>query len=316
MENRVLNVVIPCRDRTYMTQKTIESIHKYSTVFNKINIYCFDNLSDLTSERLSHFQRMLKEGLITYYSYDTSESLTNCFGKVIGFQRWINMMIQRSFIRDHVRRTPITIKDSTGKHIQIPSPEEELPYYMLVDNDMLFGPGWDQYFVCAADASKECAYFVVKFPGGCPGSDKRFLEKHPVGNIFSPEKEIFEVAYDYIGGASGMWFMNRRMLQKHVWNEKDIASVYGRFKKHDSMSWNVINRKNHGARINYVLRVMPIKDKTLLIHLGGLVGSMCNSLAKHTFDADKQQFQIRDEDVKNMTIEELFDKYTLMGQSW
>jgi len=93
--DRILYVMIPCRDRLYMTQKTIESIHKYSPVFKRISIYCFDNLSNMDNDRFSHFQRLLKEEKISYYSYDTSESLTNCFGKIITFQRWIQMMIQK-----------------------------------------------------------------------------------------------------------------------------------------------------------------------------------------------------------------------------
>ena len=40
----VLNVMLTCRERLYFTQKVIEALHENTKRFNKINIYCYDNL--------------------------------------------------------------------------------------------------------------------------------------------------------------------------------------------------------------------------------------------------------------------------------
>ena len=199
MKNMVLNVMISCRDRINLTQKTIESVHKYSTIFQKIRIFCFDNLSCLDSERLSIFQKLLKEGLIQYYSFDTSESLYNCFGKTISFQRWIQMM-----------KDEIIILNQHQKNIREKEKTFSEYYYLLLDNDMILCDKWDQYFVSAADCCKDCAYFLVKWPGGCLDKNRPF-EKNKILNKFNPS-ETFEVINDHVGGSSALWFMTKRML--------------------------------------------------------------------------------------------------------
>ena len=81
-DNR-LSVLLTARDRLVLTQKTIESINKSTTLFKEVNIYVFDNLSNPSPERFAIFSKLLKDGKIKYYSYDTMTSLTNCFAKAI-----------------------------------------------------------------------------------------------------------------------------------------------------------------------------------------------------------------------------------------
>lgn len=311
----ILNVMIPCRERTNLTLKTIESIHKFNKRFSKIKIYCFDNLSVVSDERMLMFKRLLDSGKISYYSYDTSDSLYNCFGKVICFQRWVGMMKKELEILDIVKRAPLSKKNPVS-----PNPEyfKEKHYYMLVDNDMIFCPDWDEYFISAAEQCKESIHFIVKWPGGCPGASQRLIDRTTVKNLFSDKGETFQLANDYIGGASGMWFMTRKMLLRHEWENIDIASTYGKFKKHDSKTWEIINRRNRGHRINYVARVIHPnpKEKPLLLHLGGIVGSMCNSLTKNQFDQNIETFQTNDSDIGLNSIEELIERFKDRGAEW
>lgn len=300
-----LNVMIPCRDRLNMTQKTIESIHKNSTLFQNIHIYCFDNLSELSSERLGVFQDLLKRKLISYYSYDTTESLYNCFGKAVSFQRWLQMMIAEMPILEAAKRNV--------REVALP----ENSYYMLLDNDMILCDRWDEYFVSAANQCKDSVHFLVKWPGGCPGSKTRMLERSKVVNQFS-ENEQFEIVSDDIGGASGLWFMTRKMLPKLLWEMKDVAVTYGRFKKHDSTAWGVICKRNSGKRLKYVARVVPpdVLNYPLALHLGGVVGSMCNSLTSNSFTENSEKFQQSDDDIKNLSVDELISRYKNIGAEW
>ena len=316
-----LKVFISARDRTHLTQKCIESLHEGCVIFNKIKIYLFDNLSNLTEDRSKIINEMIEKKLIHYYSYDTDESLSSCFGKVICFQRWIKMMQLQESIH-----SPASKKCLRRNRNRIPPPEPvDNLYYMLVDNDMVFRKGWDEYFISAADSAKPSVHFLVPWPGGCPGAEKRKMPNEIVQNKFG-EQENINVIYDFMGGASGMWFMTPTMLPKLRWEDDDILAVYKRFKRHDSMTWRLINRNSKGDsgksrisnRIMYVLRVKPPSmDNPFILHLGGVVGSFCNALSKMKFSEQiRSDFEKHDEDVKDMTATQLFDTYKDTGRIW
>ena len=59
-----LNVCMPIRDRTILTQKCIQSIYENSTQFNEINIYAFDNISELDGDRVDMMHSLLNKNLI------------------------------------------------------------------------------------------------------------------------------------------------------------------------------------------------------------------------------------------------------------
>ena len=122
MRNRCkLSVMIPARDRTILTQKCIDSIWKNSSVFHKIDIYVFDNMSEITQDRIMLFMKMLKTKKICYYSYDTPTSSHNCFGKASTFMRWCQMMEV-----DHKLKLRLRDYELNYKH-----------FYLLLDRSML-----------------------------------------------------------------------------------------------------------------------------------------------------------------------------------
>ena len=127
-----LTVCLTSRDRQILTQKAIESLHTYSTIFDEIDIYVFDNLSVATPERFSIFSRLLKDKKIKFYSYDTKDTLSHCFGKSVIFERWLHML-------------DIDLKIKNSQKIK------EDRYFLLMDNDMIVSENWDQYFICASD---------------------------------------------------------------------------------------------------------------------------------------------------------------------
>lgn len=292
MIKRKLYVIIPCRDRLILTKKCIDSIRFNTKLFNEIIIYVFDNNSNLNIDRLSVFQKLLKENKIQYYSYDTDSTMFNCFGKSVVFQRWIDMMkIQKEF------------RDS--KKLD----EGVEQYYMLVDNDFIFGPEWDSYFITSAkyinDYNKQ-THFIVKYPSGIPSRKIDFSESKTLENFFNNRK--YKLHFSSNGGSSGMWFMTYDMLLNLKWNYNHFNMTYNVNKRHDTGTWTIIKKEK--GRIKYVTALDPPDDERLILHLGKITGSLCNKLQlKQYNESERERIENNEKILENMTVFEIFNKY-------
>ena len=289
-----LFVCLPTRDRFIMTQKTIDSLYTFSKHFEKINIYIFDNLSYYNEERILLFYKMLNEGRIKHYSYDTPTSLTNCFGKSVSFERWLHMMINDLNIKQLMK-------------------QETDHYYLLIDNDMLVGPNWDEYFLSASryleQTDKEkLVYFFIQYPGGVPKIHRdKIFTRYILSNEFSHEKS-FELNTYGSGGGSGFWFMNKKQLlmMNSLWTHKVISNSYGHYKRHDTSTWFAIKQKHGAIKYNAAIKA----DQPLVLHLGGVIGSICNVLtSKKDYNELSKDMKIREETLKELTVEEIFEKF-------
>jgi hypothetical protein len=292
-----LSVMIPVRDRIHLTTKCIESIWKNSgDTFKSINIYVFDNKSDLNEDnRLSIFQQLLKEKKITYYSYDTHQSSCKCFGKAITFQRWVDMMKNEHNLLTIMNDSLMTRTEN---------------YYLLLDNDFIVGKNWGQYFVSAIRKLKyiKDIHYLVPFPGGIPdrfrGADK---PEYDFPNMYD-ETDKFTVKMANGGGSSGFWFMSYDMLQKMRWDNETMTKTWERDKRHDTESWNMIRRKN--GDINYVGAVGGGNYSPYALHLGGVTGSVCNQLTKNTYTENALMIKKAEVDlIKECSVDELWKKY-------
>jgi len=290
-----LSVLLTTRDRNILTQKTIESLHVNSSMFDEINIYVFDNLSEPCLERFKIFSNLLKLGRIKYYSYDTSTSLNDCFGKAVVFRRWIDMMNIEAMIRRN---------KGLGMNLE--------NYYALIDNDILVGPEWDKYFVPAnqmIDKKEPQIHFIVKSPGGVPTGARERAVFYDYKNANGLQCKVLTAN---AGGGSGFWFMNFKQLQQLKWNDSDLLHTYKQFKRHDTTTWNMIKSKLGGK--NYVAAVIPPEDNPLIIHLGGLgIGSICNNLqhpkGPQQYLNVKSQMESKDREFTKMNANQIFDKF-------
>lgn len=301
MIKRRLYVCIPCRDRIILTQKCIESLWETTKLFNEIFIYVFDNKSDLDNDRLSIFQELLKTHKIQYYSYDTEYTLFNCFGKSVVFQRWIDMMLIQKEVRDFKKVDP-----------------QFMHYYMLVDNDFIFGLNWDSYFITVADKISDYnkdTHFIVKFPSGIHVDRKSMNETNSIILRNNFTNQPFKVYFSSKAGSSGMWFMTSEMLKLLKWKYYHFEHTFNSDKKHDTGTWSIIHSEK--GKINYVSAIIPPDHERLLIHLGGEIGSLCNKLqSKQYDDRIKMQLQKREEEIRNMNVYELFEKYKEKFHKW
>lgn len=269
---RNLNVCLITRERTSLTEKTIESLLINNKLFDNINIFCFDNLSDLTKERTELFKNLLISNKIKYYSYDTNLTLNNYFPKVVLFNRFIELMNK--------------IKDKNEN------------YYLLSDNDMIYLKNYDSYFLdliyhIQKNKLDEKIHYLCVFPGGI-----KAINKEDKTNTFNNEE--YRIIYGRCGG-SGCWFMNHKMLNKLKWEERHYKLIHNKFKGHDFITWNyIINKKI----LSYVGGIKS--DYPLVLHLGGIFGSLCNKLNNKE---EIKDIVNKDDILKNISIDEIEKLY-------
>ena len=279
----VLNVMLTCRERTYFTQKVIEALHENTSKFHKINIYCYDNLSDLGSGRMSIFEELLEEKKIVYYSYDTTTSTNKSFPKSIIYNDWFYKMAT-------FNKMPNT---------------DETRYYLMIDNDMVVCPYWDEFFLSAADHALPSTRYLVKRPGGMVARRGKIHTKE-VENRYNKE-EKFDLMYASFGGGSGFWFMNQNMLNKHVWIQNVAVSSYGNHRGDDIAIWRAIDKFN-GKQTQYVAGITALKEKPLVLHMGSVLGSMCN-FRPQEYVSQKDTQAEADEILSELSVSEIIEKY-------
>ena len=301
----ILNVMSACRERNHMTVKMIQSIHENSTCFDKINIYIYDNFSDFSTERMEIIQKLLKDKMICYYSYNQEETCCNIMSKAMLFQTWAKMMVDQYNLFDECKTNTLIPKTYKGNN----------NYYMLCDNDMLFGPTWDEHFLSALHNVPNTTHYLVKYPGGMGAGDNSIIESM-VPNKFKPGETI-KVKDDVRGGSSGVWFMDYNMLKKNIWSNLELMCLFGRTHGDDVMSWRIIDQR-YKRVVYYVRRVCPSStDNPLILHLGGVVGSIINHQKKTKYtDTVQQQNYEEDKKLKDITVSELFDRFKNTGGNW
>lgn len=289
-----LHVCIPTRDRSILTFKSIQSIRENLTKFQSINIYVFDNLSSPEPKRFKTFVNLLNSGEIQYYSYDSLESTNRCFPKAVIFRRFIDMMKEKRFIKKR-RGVDMGIKDM----------------YILSDNDMIYGPRFDDHFISALDfvnSRYPSVHFLVKFPGGIPSRSRQQALSLDIDNIFDPKSKV-KLHLASGGGGSGCWVMSDRMLDSVRWADDDILKVYGKYKQHDTITWALIRKKQNNAPYVCGVQFENEEKNPPLLHIGGKLGSICNSLTNNSYKNQKQQFEIKESELANMTISEILKRY-------
>lgn len=301
MKNEIYNlsVMITSRDRLNLTLKCIDSIWLNSSVFHKINIYLFDNLSEIDEKRSKMFFSLLESNKICYYSYDTINSSYNCFSKAVSFFRWCEMM--------KIKRE-IQILSKTFS-------EDQIDYFLLLDNDFILCPTWGEYFISAIKQVKEKnLHFLVPRPGGIP---TRYIEKGPppyvIRNLFDCT-QYFKVKMAGGGGSSGFWFMGYDNLMRTKWDVETLVKTYNLNKRHDTETWDRINRIY--GKINYVGAIFDTKNWPLALHLGSQCGSVCNSLTRNKYNEVKNNIEEKDESFGSMSVQEIIEMYKDSCHSW
>jgi hypothetical protein len=183
--------------------------------------------------------------------------------------------------------------------------------YILSDNDMIYGPGFDEYFISSLDyiSSKyPYIFFLVKYPGGIPSRARELSKLVEIPNLYKSNTKI-KIHLATGGGGSGCWVMDNAMLEKLRWSDADILKVFGKFKQHDTISWSLIRAKQNSSPYVAGIEINNEEQNPVLVHMGGKFGSICNSLTNNKYNVEKKSFDVKESELEKMTIEQILHQY-------
>jgi hypothetical protein len=290
-----LDVMMTTRDRTTLTLKAIESLYINSSLFKEINIYLYDNNSNLSEDRIKLFKKLLTEKKICHYSYTTDISNGYCFAKLVAHKQWTDLVL---------------LKHEAEKTKYFSSIKR---YFLIMDNDMIVNKNWDQTYVSVCDfilVQHPTIHFLAPWPSGITPKRQEHTPIESCKSYFNQNEITYGISS--AAGGSGFWFMNLDMLSKMDIQHKDIIKSLRKFKQHDSILWNKFRGDTNTP---YMIAIKYKKDNPHVIHLGKITGSICNSLTSHTYDTKRQAIFNVDKTF-NKSIEELFQLYKEECSTW
>jgi len=238
---------------------------------SKHQIYIYDNLTNYRLEdHFTYFKKLYLKNIIQQYTVNSVDSTFDAFSKVVALNQF-------------------------GYHHEMDPKKDKYDYLVFLDNDMIVNPEWDLYVKEAweyvnATNSLNSIRVITQFPGGM---------KH----IKSLQLKIRE-AFLYSGklGGSGFWAVGSDFFRKVGF--LDCKAFIGKNKKHDQFYWNKLNRSSMNR--NYMLGI----QEKLVIHAGGIAGSVCNALTREkSIDKklEKVKFKEVDAKIEALTFDEFYN---------
>jgi len=180
-----------------------------------------------------------------------------------------------------------------GHHHLMDPRRNDFEFIVLLDNDMIVMPDWDLYLYDAWKflKSKNDKYIkiVTQFPGGI---------KHAV---IQPYKIRDANVYTGKLGGSGFWAVNTDFFNDVGF--LNCANFINIHKKHDQLYWLKLARASRNN--NYILAI----NERIVLHAGGIAGSVCNSLTKQSNSLNKLEkikFKEVDAKIEKLTFDEFF----------
>lgn len=258
------------RNRFQLTKYTLEQLFK-SVDFDKwrMDIFLYDNLSEFDMEERGAW-----------------------YGKLLK-EKWLTQVtFNTAASTDKAFSKAAANNQFADLHMNSLN-RKKIKYLIMMDNDMLCFPGWLDVFDKAWDdiksvpTLKDEIVVVTQYPGGVMG------------------REIVQInGTNYhrgTSGGSGLWVVKNNFY--HKIGKLNLGPLVGKNKAHDQRYWYRIQRKT--GVYKYAIAV-PCKK---VLHLGGIVGSVCNSLHKNggrNLDQIEKGFEER---IKGLTPEQVAEKY-------
>lgn len=176
-------------------------------------------------------------------------------------------------------------------HEQDPK-KDKCNFLVFLDNDIIVTPGWDQVLSDAWADVKKLNYNNIKVIGQLPGGIKN---KEVIPNkIAGRTAKIGKL------GGSGLWSVRPNFFRDVGF--LDISQLVGFDKKHDQMYWQILEKSSGGK--SYILGL----DFKLGIHVGRMVGSICNRLTSNKGNKNKLEL-IKFEDAEKRIDSMNFDEF-------
>lgn len=260
----MIKICITVRNRLAITKKCIEAIKRHSILPNEV--YVYDNSTDyLLDEHFNYFQGLYKKREISQITFTTHESTFNAFSKAAAFNLF-------------------------GKQHEEDPTKDSYNFLLLLDNDIIVTPGYDQKLSATWKFIKKNNMKNVKIVGQKPGGIKG-CEKIDY-NIGKMKGRVGKL------GGSGCWAIKSNFFRDVGF--LDLKSLVGHNKKHDQMYWRKCEKLTNGKPYIFAL------EEKIGIHCGKLAGSVCNKLSK-----DKNSninFEDAEKEIENMDFDSFYKK--------
>lgn len=263
----MIKIFLSVRNRLAITKKCITALQKHSTI--PFQLYVYDNDSNyLIDEHFGYFCKMYKKGIIAQVTFTTSKTTFNAFSKASTCNFW------------------------GQQHEQDPNKDNYI-FLLMLDNDVIVTPGWDQKLKAAWKYVKKNKIDTVKVIGQRPGGIKSLDPKvHKIGEMTARVGTL---------GGSGLWSVQPNFFRDVGF--LNLKSLVGHDKKHDQLYWQLLQKASKNRHY-----IMGLQDK-LGIHCGRQAGSVCNRLTRSRGRKDRLdliKFEGAEKNINSMTFEEFF----------
>lgn len=260
----MIKICVTIRNRLAITKKCLEAIKRHSILPHQIYVYD-NNTTYLIDKHFKYFQRLYKKREISQITFTTIESTFNAFSKAVAF----NM-----FGRQHEEDPQ---KDSYN-------------FLLLLDNDVIVTPGYDQKLSAVWKFIKKKDMKNVKIVGQKPGGIKYETKvDYNIGKMVGRVGKL---------GGSGLWSMRTNFFRDVGF--LDLKHLVGHNKRHDQLYWQKCERATNGDPYIFALQ------QKLGIHCGKVAGSVCNKL---TSNKDSNiNFEDAEKEIDSMDFDTFYKK--------
>ncbi len=269
----MIKIAIWVRNRLGITKKCIEAIEKQTKLPYKL--YIFDNLTDYrVDEHFDFYKELYQKKKVAHIAFNTKDSTYNAFSKAVA---------SNTFGKMHM-------DDPNGN---------SYAFLVMLDNDMLVTPGWDDKLhkswqtINRRGLNKQVK-IITQSPGGVMG-------RKPYLDLAGIKSEIGT------HGGSGLWSVGTDFFKTVGF--LNLKQLVGQNKKHDQMYWQKL--KAVCGNRPYVVAIKEI----LAYHGGPIAGSICNVLTK-TINKDIT-FALKDQEIEKMDLNTLYIQlHNLKAYKW
>lgn len=240
-------------------------------------IYVYDNLtSHKIHEHFMYFSLLYEKGIISQYTVNTKESTFGAFSKAMSCNQF------------------------GLNHEQDPN-KDQIDFLVFLDNDcIIVQDGWDQIIKQAWSDVTKHGLKDIKVIGQLPGG---IMKKKDLPSPIAGLK-----AKTGTSGGSGFWTVRSTFFREVGY--LDVKPLIGHDKKHDQNYWSKLGKLTNGK--DYILGL----DKKIVIHTGGMAGSICNTLTRNkkinlkkgTNVSELIKFDHAEKEIDSMTFEQFIEK--------
>ena len=264
----MIKIFLTVRNRFAITKKCLEAINLHTGTPYQLFIY--QNQTDyLLEDHFKYMKKLYMRGLVTQITFNTDASTFNAFSKASA----CNMF--------------------GLQHEQDPE-KDKYDFLLILDNDIILTPGWDQHVLKAWKHIKKNK-LNIKVVGQLPGGIKQ-------------KNEQVDIGPDMIGrtgflGGSGLWTVQPDFFRTVGF--LNLKELVGHAKRHDQLYWQLLHKSTGGKP--YIMGL----NKKLGIHCGMLCGSVCNTLTrlrgKKANTSECIKFEQAEEKISKLKFKEFFD---------